>query len=227
MEFFRLPDRPVEPPAQPRMPEWMGPPDNVLPGDVPRSMVVARTDSAVVWMHAIVAYPQGLSFNLLIRSRDNDELDLFDPMGAPFRMLGPHADEHADRVFRFGVEFADGRRVTTLDGSPFTSSHDPTARPERPVLMPRGGGGGGGTWDMGHWLWPLPPAGPVTFACEWPAKGIAFTKFTVDGSLFTEAAERAEVLWPDERPSFGGGAGGFFSYGSYGELTAHERDDEE
>ncbi|MGE0794264.1 MAG: hypothetical protein AB7H43_05505 [Acidimicrobiia bacterium] len=56
---------------------------------------------------------------------------------------------------------------------------------------------------MELWLWPLPPAGPVTFAFAWPARGIEEATVVVDAQVFRTAALRAEQLWepltPDER----------------------------
>lgn len=194
------------------MPDWFGPPDNILPGDVGRSLVIARNSGAIVWLHGVVAYPQGLSFRLLIRTRVRDEFDPFDPLGGPFHFMHPGRRENADDVFRFGVEFADGRRVTTLDGAAFELGADPERPPDRPVLVPGGGGGGAGSWDMEHWLWPLPPAGSVTFACAWPARGIPLTKTEFDGAIFADAASRAETLWEPTGPAFGRSIGGFSSY---------------
>jgi len=55
--------------------------------------------------------------------------------------------------------------------------------------------------DGGHvWLWGLPPPGPLTFACEWPAEQIPPSQAELDASLVLEAAARATSLWPDQRP---------------------------
>ena len=50
------------------------------------------------------------------------------------------------------------------------------------------------------WLWPLPPAGPLTFVCAWPAEGIEEISAQIDAAPILEAASRAIELWPDERP---------------------------
>jgi hypothetical protein len=68
-----------------------------------------------------------------------------------------------------------------------------------PTLMPRGGGGGGLTYEFGYWLWPLPPAGPLRFACAWPDEGIEETTAELDAAI-RDAAARAVELWPDDRP---------------------------
>ncbi len=226
-DFFKVPVPPAEPPEQPPAPEWFGPPDNVLPGDVGTSLVVARTTEAAVWLHSLLAYPHGLSFSLLIRTRVPDELDPFDLVVRPFMFRRGANEVDADGMFRFGVEFADGRRVTTLDGFGFDAEGTLDRPPDRPVLVPGGGGGGGGSWDMGHWLWPLPPPGPVTFACAWPAQGIPFTKAAVDGTLFVAAAQRAETLWEPQRRSAVRGVGRLSSFGGLTSFAEPEQSPED
>jgi hypothetical protein len=91
------------------------------------------------------------------------------------------------------VQFADGRKATTLDRPP----HDPEGQePDRPVLREHGGGGGGAWWDIEYWVWPLPPAGPFAFVCGWPARGIAESRVEIDAGTILEATERAVTLWP-------------------------------
>jgi hypothetical protein len=47
-------------------------------------------------------------------------------------------------------------------------------------------------------VWPLPPAGPLAFVCEWPGRGIAESRMEPDARLILEAAGRAVTLWPDD-----------------------------
>ena len=102
-------------------------------------------------------------------------------------------DPLPDALLRFGVQFADGRKATNLD----RPSYDPEHEPDRPVLSEHGGGGGGSAWDMEYWVWPLPPAGPFAFVCEWPGRGIAESRTEIDAAAILEAAGRAVTLWPD------------------------------
>jgi hypothetical protein len=51
---------------------------------------------------------------------------------------------------------------------------------------------------MEHWVWPLPPPGPFTFVCEWPARGIAESRAQIDAGSILEAAGRAVTFWPDD-----------------------------
>ena len=70
--------------------------------------------------------------------------------------------------------------------------------PSGPLLLERGGGGNPADYTSEFWLWPLPPPGPVTFAVEWPAREIELSKQQVDASVFIEASEQSEALWPAE-----------------------------
>jgi hypothetical protein len=97
------------------------------------------------------------------------------------------------------VGFADGR----------TASNDPrrqprtleTEEPDPPLLQSSGGGSGSGDgWEFHLWLWGLPPPGPLTLACQWPARGIPESRAELDAGLVLGAAERARILWPDEVP---------------------------
>ena len=65
-----------------------------------------------------------------------------------------------------------------------------------PSLVTRGGHGGGLSYEFGYWLWPLPPAGPLRFACTWPDEE---TIAELDAPI-RDAAARAVELWPDDRP---------------------------
>jgi hypothetical protein len=95
---------------------------------------------------------------------------------------------------RFGVQFGDGRKATNLD----RPHYDLEGRqPDRPVLSQHGGGGGGSTWDLEHWVWPLPSAGRFAFVCEWPSRDVAESRAEIDAGLIPEAASRAVTLWPD------------------------------
>lgn len=73
----------------------------------------------------------------------------------------------------------------------------PADEPPGPLLLPhRGGGGHDQRWDTGYWVWPLPPPGPVTFICQWPAYRIAETRGEIDARLIVDAAGEAREIWP-------------------------------
>ncbi len=67
----------------------------------------------------------------------------FPDWGSPDPLAG---DPFPDELLRFGVQFADGRRVTNMDSYPFVPEDLP---PDQPVLIAGGGvgsEGGGGSW---------------------------------------------------------------------------------
>lgn len=197
MSFFDEPEPPPRPPPEPPQPEWIGPPDNILGAPVPVELLVARSPDAVVVARSVVAYPNGVSFVLDVRRRTGKMWD--DPLGMHAGFRG--APEAQDTALRFGVGFSDGSKAT-VDRLPRWAGAD---QARGPVLIGRGGGGGGTRWEMGYWLWPLPPDGPLAFVAEWPAEGILETRVEIDAGLLREAAGRAEKLW-DENPGPSGGA---------------------
>ncbi len=46
-------------------------------------------------------------------------------------------------------------------------------------------------------MWPLPPSGPVTFVCEWPAFGINESHSDIDAQFILDVAARATQLSPE------------------------------
>jgi hypothetical protein len=194
MSFFEPPARPPAYAARPvSPPAWIGPPHNVLPGIAPVQLLIARTDQTVVAIAGIQAYPAGFSFTLCLRLRN---LSAREEEQFPYLLdrVPFGGDPLPDEFLRFGVQFADGRKATNLD----PSSYDPDQEPDRPVLNHQGEGGGGAAWDMEHWMWPLPPSGPVAFVCEWPGRGIAETRAEIEATSILEPAGHAVTLWPDE-----------------------------
>jgi hypothetical protein len=175
-------------------PAWLGPPHNVLPGIAPVELIIARTNETVVAIAGIRVYPEGFGFTLSLRLRT---VSVREEQQFPYLLdrVAFEGDALPDEFLRFGVQFADGRKATNLDRPPY----DPEGQaPDRPVLHQHGGGGGGATWDMEYWVWPLPPAGPFAFVCEWPGRGIGESRAEIDAGLIVEAAGRAVTLWPDD-----------------------------
>ncbi len=204
-EFFEPPPpRPVEP-AEPYVPPpWVGPPRGILPGVVALEMVIAQTEEVAVCVSRLAGYPTGFEFELrTLAAPGHEDLEL-DPI-----MFGPHRhgrrgreQELEDDVLRFGVQFADGSKATNVAG--FHSPEDP---PDAPVMHSGGGGGGGGDWRQTEWVWPLPPPGPLSFVCEWPAAEIPLTRAELDARIVIDAAARAQVIFPDDHsPQSGPGA---------------------
>lgn len=65
-------------------------------------------------------------------------------------------------MFRFGIGFSDGTKVT--DAMRFGRRGQ--AEPGERVLHPRGGGGGWRRYGLGFWCAPPPPPGPMSFVCS-------------------------------------------------------------
>ena len=186
--FFEPPPPPErEPEPEPHeRPPWFGPPSGVLPGVVPIERVIARTEEVAVAVGRIAAYPTGFAFEtLVVPSAPNDDDDA-DPMMRRFR---PGRRELPPELLRFGLRFADGTKATS------THLRLGEEVPEGPVLTPRRGGGGGGEWEQEWWVWPLPPAGPLAFVCEWPGRGIPLTSVEIDAREIIDAAARAQVIF--------------------------------
>ena len=179
---------------------WDGPANNVLGIVVPLNMVLVQSDRAAVTLGSITAYPDGFEFDYLIRSTA-EELGRSLAEHLHHRRAGP---DLPDDLFRFGLEFADGTRVTSIESRlPF--SGEPGAGP---AMVPRGGGGSFERWLGNWWVTPLPPPGPLAFVCEWPAAGIALTRVEIDASAVLDAAVHAVTLWESDT-SHGTGRAGY------------------
>lgn len=206
MSFFEPPPPPEEP-QQHRQPEWIGPPDNVLGVGLPFRIVLARNERTVIAITGCTAYPNGAIFDVVLRVRPGS-LSVDEQRALmhtnPFHPRAPFLPgELPAELFRIGVVLADGSKGTSVDDRrAFYGQDEP---PAGPVLLMRGGGGGQVSWSASFWLWPLPPAGPLTFVVEWPLLGLPETRVESEGGAIAAAAASAEVLWPDESSSGSGG----------------------
>lgn len=189
MGFFDAPaPPPPRPLPQPAQPEWMAAPEGWLGGFVPVRPVLARTEEVVVTLEQFEAFPTGVRFELTVVTR---------------RPSGGFSAAFSGRRgggIRLGVAFPDGSKWQGLS-HPWPSLFE--SPPPPPVLWMGGGGGGDTEYTQQVWLWPLPPAGPVTFALAWPEQKIDEATVQVDGGLFRAGAAEAQQLWspltPEER----------------------------
>jgi hypothetical protein len=182
MSFF-APLPPWRPPTDYRAPAWARGPEDMIPGVVPVALLLARTDTHAVLIDGLLVYPTGFDFDLAVRRHPR------------------HPRHHHDRAHLWGdelrleVRFADGR---TADNNPRSWSPPPRDRAPDPPLLYQSTSGP----DGGHvWLWGLPPPGPLTFTCHWPAEQLPSSQAELDAELVLAAAAQATTLWPDPSPS--------------------------
>jgi hypothetical protein len=141
-------------------------------------------------------YSKGVEILLMLRTLSEFVLD--DPTGfreLMRRRIDPTNDSLPDAVFRFGIEFSDGRRATSLDrnwGGP-----DWQTKPPPSIHLGMTGGGGGAAFNWQVWLWPLPPPGVLALVCEYPQAAIALTRYEVEAAPILEAASQSIKLWED------------------------------
>src|SRR4051812_31779170 len=199
MAFFDVP-KGLQPavPDEPRPMPWTGSPLRTVPALLTEQVVLAHTDRVSVVVGEFAVYPTGLTFSVqtIPRRYSPREWAGLDFHGYAHRVT--ERGELAPELLRYGIEFSDGRRATSLDVLT-RRDEDPDVAPAAPLMRPLGGGGGGGRWEHRNWLWPIPPPGPLAFVCEWPALEIRLTRATVDAEVIRDAARRAVVLWPAPR----------------------------
>jgi hypothetical protein len=187
-----------EPAEEPEPPEWIGPPAGELGECAPLSLVVGRSDRAVIALRNATAFSTGVTFDLLALARDLGRREA----GSLFheQHLTSPDEEPPDGFLRIGVELADGSRISNL-GNPNRHLWRPEERPTGPILAPHGGSGGSSdrgrtSLHQSYWLWPLPPPGRLRFFAEWPALGVELSSVELDPGPILDAAERSQRLWP-------------------------------
>lgn len=191
---------------QHQIPAWAGPPQDVSPGIVALELFLVHTDRQALWIDHAEVYPEGLALEVHLHGREEAREGV----------------EAGPGTWRFGVQFADGRKAiayglgifarmprgrstsagASTSAAPAVSAIGvPTGSsspPEAPVLRALGGGGSRRAWRQEYWLWPLPPAGELLIACEWPDLEVEFTTQTISADPLLSAARRARQLWPTD-----------------------------
>jgi hypothetical protein len=173
-------------------PEWRGPPGESVGGVVRVEQVVGRSEKAAIYLTSLIAYPIGFELTTEVVTKPGVDF-------LAFEMMHPRAHRSSNgepdpELLRIGISFSDDRKATNLAFKRDATDPDP----QRDLLLMPGGGGSGGHYShQDYWVWPLPPPGPVTFVCEWPALEIAESAIELDGELIRTAAERARSVWDD------------------------------
>lgn len=93
MNFFPDPPEPFdgdEPHEQPQ-PVWAGPPEDVLPGVAPVELVLGRSETTVVLLTGVRAFPTGLAMTLGVRVRGRGRVGRGDLSGEVFD--GPYSHD--------------------------------------------------------------------------------------------------------------------------------------
>jgi hypothetical protein len=179
MPLFRR-SRPRRPPLERRVPRPWDPPQTEFPGIVQiNTMQFDRSEQAAIAITGMSAYSNGFEFILTALIRP-------DVPGFDAETLGGGVP----KLYQIGLQFSDGR---TVDGDRARSGSEPT----EPILRPRGGGGTSHYHHSRWWAWPLPPAGPLEFICNWPALRTGETRVRIDAQLILDAAHQCVRLWPE------------------------------
>ena len=163
-------------------PDWVGHPHAFLPGRSNAVATLFRTEAALLVLCCIDAYPSGLEFTLRLLTAKADRRAFAPPLH-----FGHFAETNSSGV-RLGIEFADGRKWSSISARPPGVL---AAEPNDVVVVNQGGGGGGRFWEMRFWLWPLPPDGPLTFHADWPSRDVPETVSTVDAFDLRALAQSA------------------------------------
>lgn len=174
-------------------PAWVQPPAGILPAIVPVTRVLGRTAHGALALRGIEVFPDGVRILLraIVVRGDLDRRawrDLTDDVsGHPY-------DADLEGLLRIGLSYPDGTRADMKNVWP-----QPEGTPDGPVLTFVGGGGGGGDdryeMDRDVWLWPAPPAGPLTLHFRWDALDIPEGSIELDGAALDAARGRAVPIF--------------------------------
>ena len=164
------------------LPPWFGPPETVLGVAVATHRVLARTDTVVIALVGLTAYPTGCTFDLdlAVRRTDQDmavweawQAAVFEGHHAARRVLPPGAVP--DELLRCGVQLADGSVATNVGQRPSESAQvEPSLLAVAPAKRR--------AVRVRHRVAPA-----------WRL----LTRTKIDGAAVVDATARAEPLWPE------------------------------
>jgi hypothetical protein len=179
-----------EPPPRPK---WGGPPDEEVGVAVAARTMIASQPRLFIAVTDCVAYSNGFTFGLAVRSKDE----------IPPHMMGfgPYPERGDDAGIQVSIRFSDGRegglgpnRAIMDYYREWSEGKDPP-EPAGPIIGQQSGGGGGTNWDFHYFIWPLPPAGPVTITCKWPARGLQSAGKELNGTAIRAAGLKSHSVW--------------------------------
>ena len=171
-------------------PESFAPPTNELGTCIPLSVVVGRSDRAVIAIEHATAYSTGAAFDFIAVAQRLTERETFRLIQE--QQLNADAKRVPAEFIRMDFELADGSRVSNVEEFP--------EHPRAPLLMLHGGSGGSvtsGRMELrrSYWLWPLPPTGQLKVSVEWPALDLPRSSAEFSAELLRNAAARSRSLW--------------------------------
>ncbi|WP_091059756.1 hypothetical protein [Klenkia brasiliensis] len=185
-------------------PTWYRPSELELPGAVAWVVVIGSSPTTVVSLENWRVSSNGVTLTLAIRAVERGRRE----RKALWQALGVHHGRGELAMLlppgglRFGFGFADGRTVTSLDESGWTTMPEDVGPaehlPDRPCLEGLGRSTtGAATWQRDVWLWPLPPPGTLTAVCSWPDRDIPETTTELDADEVLMASRRARAAFGD------------------------------
>lgn len=183
---------PREDEARARIGRWRRrhrPPPNEIPGILPLTQILARSEAVAVVLLDVHAYRSGLAFHTTTRGRRGHHPPFMPdhPLVAE-RMGVPLAAQP-----RFDVELTDGGRAIPL-------AHDELMHrleevKDTPVLSHFGGGGDDTQLDRHYWLTPHPRTA-IRLLFSWPDQHLAPATTTIHADALQTATAAAQQLWP-------------------------------
>jgi hypothetical protein len=198
-----VPPEEIDELASVRNPVWSCPPQDVRPGVVALSVELGRSESTAVLLEGARAYDEGVVLRIVVVIREATPLAarrrVFEQLDITHGRGSLHLSLPAGGL-RWGFEFSDGQRVTTLNDSPWVEmpggvdpakwdpGHPVLEVLSRPAIFAQ-------SWSRDVWLWPLPPAGPLRVVCAWPDREVRETSTTFDATQLRIAAAQATLLW--------------------------------
>jgi hypothetical protein len=180
---MREPSQDSEPSEMPEpapcgTPPWSGAlaAQDTVVGVLRLGAIIGRTDATAIGIARICVYRAGFGVALFIVRSDENDSDRVLNHGRASGPLSPTAETSVTlpQTLSFGVEFADGSAANN-ERVPADLPHE--RNPE--VIVCEVGDEAAGLRRT-VWIRPLPPAGPLTFRCDWPALGIAAIRLTID-----------------------------------------------
>ena len=73
MSVFEDPAPPSAPPPEYRTPEWIAPPENVIPATVALDVILVQRADLAIWVADALVFASGLSFGISVRRRERSD----------------------------------------------------------------------------------------------------------------------------------------------------------